>query len=94
MVTFKRTAMAAVGVELEASTRRLSRVPKSPAERSATQGKSGGGGRTRTYDVRIMSSATPVADKEDKGLSPADSGKVVQNPHLPRNKNPKDGGER
>ncbi len=29
-----------------------------------------------------MSSATPIADKEDKGLNPADSGKVLQNPHL------------
>ena len=49
----------------------------------------GGGGRTRTYDLRIMSSEPPVADKQDKGVSSADSGKVLQNPHRPRTK--KDG---
>ena len=48
--------------------------------------KDGERGRNRTYNLLIKSSATPVADKEDKGLSPADSGKVVQNPQPPRNK--------
>jgi len=46
----------------------------------------GGGGRTRTYDLRIMSPETPVADKEDKGLSSAESCKVLQNPQPTRNK--------
>jgi|HubBroStandDraft_4_1064222.scaffolds.fasta_scaffold29631_1 integrase len=51
----------------------------------------GGGAWTRTTDLRIMSSATPIAGKEDKGLSPADSGKALQNPQPPRNKkNPPD----
>ena len=45
----------------------------------------GGGGRTRTYDLRIMSSEPPNADKEDKGFSSAESGKVLQNPQPPRN---------
>jgi hypothetical protein len=36
-----------------------------------------------------MSSEPPVADKQDKGVSSADSGKVQQNPHRPRTK--KDG---
>jgi hypothetical protein len=48
----------------------------------------GGGGRTRTYDLRIMSS-TPVADnKADQKLSSAQSGKVLQDPQLPRNNTP------
>jgi hypothetical protein len=46
----------------------------------------GGGAWTRTTDLRIMSSEPPVADKEDKGLSSAESGKVPQNPQPPRNK--------
>jgi hypothetical protein len=46
----------------------------------------GGGAWTRTTDLRIMRSATPIADKEDKGLNPADSGKVLQNPQPRRNK--------
>ena len=33
-----------------------------------------------------MSPETFVADKEDKGLNSADSGKVLQNPQPPRNK--------
>jgi len=32
-----------------------------------------------------MSSEPPVADKEDKGLSSAKSGEVLQNPQPPRN---------
>jgi hypothetical protein len=31
-----------------------------------------------------MSSATPVAGKEDQSLSSADSGKIQQNAHQPR----------
>jgi hypothetical protein len=34
-----------------------------------------------------MSPETPIGDKEDKGINSADSGKVLQNPQLPRNKN-------
>jgi hypothetical protein len=45
----------------------------------------GGGGRTRTYDQQIMSPEPPVADKDDKGLRSAESGKVLQNPQPPRN---------
>jgi hypothetical protein len=33
-----------------------------------------------------MSSEPPNAHKEDKALSSAESGKVLQNPHPPRNK--------
>ena len=47
--------------------------------------KSGGGGWTRTNDLRIMSSEPPVADKEDKVLSSAKSREVLQNPQPPRN---------
>jgi hypothetical protein len=46
----------------------------------------GGGGRTRTYDLRIMSPETLVASKEDKGLHSADSGKVQQNSQPRRNR--------
>jgi hypothetical protein len=45
----------------------------------------GGGGRTRTYDLRIMSSEPPTAGKEDKELSSAESGKILQDPQPPRN---------
>jgi hypothetical protein len=38
-----------------------------------------------------MSSATPAAGKEDKALSSAESGKVLQNPQPPRNKEHGDG---
>jgi hypothetical protein len=33
-----------------------------------------------------MSPVSPIADKEDKALSAAESGKVLQNPQPPRNK--------
>jgi hypothetical protein len=46
----------------------------------------GGGGWTRTNDLRIMRPVTPVAGKEDKRLSSADSGKVQQNPQPRRNR--------
>ncbi len=46
----------------------------------------GGGGWTRTNDLRIMSPLTPIAGKEDKALSSAESGKVLQDPQRPRNK--------
>ena len=45
----------------------------------------GGGGRTRTYDLRIMS-RQPYGDS--KGFQPDSSakhGEVLQNPHPPRN---------
>jgi hypothetical protein len=32
-----------------------------------------------------MSPDPPLADKEDKALNSAESGKVLQNPQLPRN---------
>jgi hypothetical protein len=45
----------------------------------------GGGGRTRTYDLRIMS-CPPVGDsKEFQQDSSASSGKDLQNPQPPRN---------
>jgi hypothetical protein len=47
----------------------------------------GGGGWTRTNDLRIMSPEAPIADKEDKALSSAESGKVLQNRQPPRNQN-------
>jgi hypothetical protein len=52
--------------------------------------KIGGGGRTRTYDLRIMSSEPPVADKQDKGVSSAEPGKVRQNPQPRRNRDEED----
>ena len=45
----------------------------------------GGGEWTRTTDLRIMSESL-VADKEgDQQLSPAECGKIQQNPQAPRN---------
>ena len=46
----------------------------------------GGGGRTRTYDLRIMSCPAGAENKETKDLRPADSGKNLHNPHHPRTK--------
>jgi hypothetical protein len=46
---------------------------------------SGGGGWTRTNDLRIMSSDPSIAGKEDKELSSAESGKPLQDPQPPRN---------
>jgi hypothetical protein len=46
----------------------------------------GGGAWTRTTDLRIMRPEAPTASKEDKELSSAESGKVLQNPQPPRNK--------
>ena len=47
--------------------------------------ESGGGGRTRTYDLRIMSCQPDADSKESQQDESADSGKVLQNPHPPRN---------
>src|SRR5258707_350254 len=44
--------------------------------------KSGGGGWTRTNDLRIMSRPTGANSKERQQDSSADSGKVPQNPRL------------
>jgi len=49
----------------------------------------GGGGWTRTNDLRIMSRPTDSDSKELQRLPSADSGKVLQNPHPTRTK--KDG---
>jgi hypothetical protein len=48
--------------------------------------KIGGGGRTRTYDLRIMSRQAGAESKELQQDSSADAGKVLQNPQPPRNK--------
>jgi hypothetical protein len=45
----------------------------------------GGGGRTRTYDLGIMSCDPPMPSKEDTQLSSAESGKIPQDPQPPRN---------
>jgi len=60
---------------------------KMPGTKPRTQAAEefGGGGWTRTNDLRIMRSATPVASQEDKALGSAESGKVVQNPQPRRN---------
>jgi hypothetical protein len=50
--------------------------------------KFGGGAWTRTTDLRIMSPVSPIEGKEDKALSAAESGKVLQNPQPPRNNKP------
>jgi hypothetical protein len=46
----------------------------------------GGGGWTRTNDLRIMSQATDSENKENPAILLAESGKVLQNPQPPRNK--------
>ena len=46
----------------------------------------GGGGRTRTYDLRIMSRQTDTGSKGLQQDTSADSGKVLQNPQPVRNK--------
>ena len=45
----------------------------------------GGGGWTRTNDLRIMSRPAATDSKELQQLPSADSGKVLQNPQPPRN---------
>src|SRR5437899_11326214 len=51
----------------------------------AISGKIGGGGRTRTYDLRIMSSEPLATNKEDTGITSAEPCKVLQDPQPPRN---------
>src|ERR1700719_1339764 len=46
----------------------------------------GGGRRTRTYDLRIMSRQTDTGSKGPQQDTSAESGKVLQNPQPPRNK--------
>jgi len=46
----------------------------------------GGGGWTRTNDLRIMSRSTGADSKELQQDSSVDSGKVLQNPHHKRTK--------
>jgi hypothetical protein len=50
------------------------------------QEDSGERGRNRTYNLLIKNSEPPVADKENKAVSPAESGKVRQNPQPGRNR--------
>jgi hypothetical protein len=47
----------------------------------------GDGGRTRTYDLRIMSSKPPAVDKEDKELTSANPAKSckIRNPRATKN---------
>ena len=47
----------------------------------------GGGRWTRTNGLRIMSQATDSENKGNPALSPAESGKVLQNPHPPATNN-------
>jgi hypothetical protein len=46
----------------------------------------GGGGWTRTNDLRIMSPPSGTNSKELQQDSSADAGKILQNPHHPRTK--------
>jgi hypothetical protein len=46
----------------------------------------GGGGWTRTNDLRIMSQFPDSENKENPANSSADCGKVLQNPHPTRTK--------
>jgi hypothetical protein len=46
----------------------------------------GGGGRTRTYDLRIMSPTPVTENKLDQQFRLAESGKVRQNPQPGRNR--------
>jgi hypothetical protein len=48
----------------------------------------GGGGWTRTNDLRIMSRPTDNENKETKDLHSSESSKIRQNPHQPRTKQP------
>ena len=50
------------------------------------QHRFGGGGRTRTYELRIMSRQPGDENKENQQLNSAESGKPLQNPQPPRNK--------
>jgi hypothetical protein len=61
--------------------RRRMEIPRYSAKEST-----GGGGRTRTYDLRIMSHPTAIESKQLQPDSSANSGKVQQNPQPPRNK--------
>ena len=47
----------------------------------------GGGGRTRTYDLRIMSASPPTENKADQQLSSEEPGKIRQDPQPGRNQN-------
>jgi hypothetical protein len=47
--------------------------------------KDGERGRNRTFNLLIKSSEAPITDREDKELSSAESGRILQNPQLPRN---------
>jgi hypothetical protein len=47
----------------------------------------GGGGRTRTYDLRIMRRQPSADSKGSQQDTSEKSGKVLQNPQPPRNKN-------
>jgi len=47
----------------------------------------GGGGRTRTYDLRIMSRPANAESKADQQLNSEESGKPRQNPQPRRNRN-------
>ena len=57
--------------------------------------KFGGGGWTRTDDLRIMSSIPDSDSQQNQVVSSAESGKVGQNPQLRRNLNsiPEDDGK-
>ena len=53
----------------------------------------GGGGRTRTYDLRIMSRPTDSDSKQVQQVSSAKRGKVQPNPQTIRKQNPEGGAE-
>ena len=75
--------------------------PKTSTQQSATQAQPdfdgqeeippelvdliGGGGRTRTYDLRIMSHPSDADSKANQQLSSEESGEVRQNPQPRRN---------
>ncbi len=47
----------------------------------------GGGGWTRTSDLRIMSASEAIDNKGDQQHSAAESGKARENPQPPRKRN-------
>jgi hypothetical protein len=53
----------------------------------------GGGGRTRTCDLRIMRRPTDADSKQLQQLSPAKRGKLQQNPQTIRKHNSEGGAE-
>jgi len=77
------------------STNPQQSIEEIPEDALQTIEEIGGGGWTRTNDLRIMSSIPDSDSKQNQVLSSAESGQVGQNPQLRRNLNsiPEDDGK-